>query len=200
MVDNESGEISTRPTATDWRWYIVGFPMYTAIASILPLLLLQWRYIHAPTGRAPAWALVGGLLFGAAVAFWFTSRMVNRQYWRLTQSELIGGMTGRMRYPLSAIEKIVVGLPGQMPVPGMSAFASPALKELYAEKQASSLLVMFRDGAMLPLKLRAMANGAELTDELTNRLHDRVSRDYVYSDKEIRILRSADPNTLIRKS
>jgi hypothetical protein len=191
---------STRPTSSDWIAYIVGFPMFTAIAAILPLLLLQSHCVHTPTGTAPSWAIVGVLLFGAVVAFWFTSRLVSRHFWRLTQSELIGGITGRIRYPLSSIEKIIVGLPGQMPIPRTGAFASPALKELYAEKQASSLLLMFQDGTLLPLKLRAMADGATLMDELVSRLQNRVARDYVYSDKEIRILRSAVPNMLIRKS
>jgi hypothetical protein len=193
-------EISTRPTSSDWIAYIVGFPMFTAIAAMLPMLLLQSHYVHTPTGTAPSWAIVGVLLFGAVVAFWFTSRLVNRHFWRLTQSELIGGITGKIRYPLSSIEKIIIGLPGQMPIPGTNALVSPALKELYAEKQATSLLLMFQDGALLPLKLRAMANGATLMDELVNRLQNRVARDYVYSDKEIKILRGAVPNMLIRKS
>jgi hypothetical protein len=197
-MKEEIDAISTHPTSKDWLAYIVGFPMFTAIASILPLLLLQSHYVRTPTGTAPSWAIVGVLIFGAVVAFWFTSRLVSRHFWRLTSSELIGGITGKIRYPLSSIQRIIVGLPGQMPIPGTGAFASPALKELYAEKQASSLLVMFQDGALLPLKLRAMANGATLMDELVNRLHNRVTRDYVYSDKEIKILRSAVPNILIR--
>jgi hypothetical protein len=130
---------------------------------------------------------------------WFVSRLVGRYFWRLTQSELIGGINGKIRYPLSSIEKIIVGLPGQMLVPGAAALASPALKEAYAKKQAGSLLVIFQDGALLPLKLRAMTNGGILMDELVNRLPNRVTRDYVYSDQEIKILRSAVPNVLIWK-
>jgi hypothetical protein len=174
--------------------------MFTAIAAMLPLLLLQSHYVHTPTGTAPTWAIVGVLLFGAVVAFWFMSRLVNRHFWRLTRSELIGGITGNVRYPLTSIEKIIVGLPDQIPIRGTSAIVSPVLKELYAEKQATSLLVMFQDGALLPLKLRAMANGSMLMGELVDRLQNHVARDYVYSDKEIKILRSAVPNMLIRKS
>jgi hypothetical protein len=198
-MKEEIGEISTRPTSRDWIAYIVGFPMFTAIAAILPLLLVQSHYVHTPTGTAPAWEIVGVLLLGAVVAFWFTSRLVNRHFWRLTRSELIGGITGNVRYPLASIEKIIIGLPDQMPIRGTSAIVSPALKELYAEKQAASLLVIFQDGALLPLKLRAMANGSMLMDELVDRLQNLVVRDYVYSDKEIKILRSAVPNMLIRK-
>ena len=91
-------------------------------------------------------------------------------------------------------------MPDQIPIRGTSAIVSPVLKELYAEKQATSLLVMFQDGALLPLKLRAMANGSMLMGELVDRLQNHVARDYVYSDKEIKILRSAVPNMLIRKS
>jgi len=199
MVKDESGEISTGPNANDWLACILGFPMYTAIASILPLLLLQWPYMNTPNGRAPAWAFAGILLFGAAVAAWFTGRLLNRQFWRLTQSELVSGMRGQTRYPLSNIEKIVVGLPGQLPVAGMGVFASPAQLEIFAEKQATTLLLKFNDGAMLPLNLRALANGAALMEELTGRLQERVTRNYTYSDQEIKTLRRADPNALIRK-
>ena len=116
-----------------------------------------------------------------------------------TRSELIGGITGSVRYPLASIEKIIVGLPDQMLIRRTGAIISPALKELYAEKQAASLLVIFQDGALLPLKLRAMANGSMLMDELVDRLQNLVARNYVYSDKEIKILRNAVPNMLIRK-
>jgi hypothetical protein len=200
LVKQEIGEISTHPTPSDWIAYVVGFPMFTAIAAVLPLLLLQSHYVHTPTGTAPSWAIAGVLLCGAVVAFWFTWRLVNRHFWRLTRSELIGGITGKVHYPLSSIEKIIVGLPSQMPIPGTGAFVSPALKELYAEKQATSLLLMFQDGALLPLKLRSMTNGSALMDELVDRLQNRVARDYVYSEKEIKLLKSAVPNILIRKS
>lgn len=138
------------------------------------------------------------------VAGWFTGRLINRHFWRLTQSELIGGITGNIRYPLSSIDKIIVGLPNKMPIPGSNAvfstgLLSPAIKELYAAKQAGSLLVKFQDGSLLPLKLRAMVNGGILMDELVNRLQNCVVKDYQFSDQEIKILRSADPNMIIRK-
>lgn len=196
----EAGDISTRPTSKDWRGYIVGFLTFTAIAAILPLILLQFCYVNTPAGTAPSSEIVVVILFSAFVSFWFCSRLVNRNFWCLTQSELIGGVTGKIRYPLSSIEKIIIGLPGQIPIPGTTAFTSQGLKELYAEKQATSLLVMFQDGALLPLKLRAMTNGAVLMDELVDRLQSRVVRDYVYSDKEIKTLRGVIPNILIRKS
>ena len=199
-MKEQNSEISTCPTSSDWMAYIIGFPIFTLIASILPLLLLQSRYVHTPTGKAPAWATTCVALFGAAIAFWFTSRLVNRHFWRLTESELIGGITGKIRYPLSSIDKIIIGLPGQMPIPGGSAFVSPTMKELYIEKQKTSLLVMFHDGALLPLKLRAMADGSMLMDALVERLQNRVVNDYVYSEKEIKLLKRADPNMLIRKA
>jgi len=91
-----------------------------------------------------------------------------------------------------------------MPIPGSNAvfstgLLSPAIKELYAAKQAGSLLVKFQDGSLLPLKLRAMVNGGILMDELVNRLQNCVVKDYQFSDQEIKILRSADPNMIIRK-
>jgi hypothetical protein len=192
-------EISTRPTLRDWTAYIAGFFGFTAIAAILPLLAVTWFYINMRSGRAPAWVIVSVLLFGAVVALWFICTLIGRQCWRLSESELITGITGKVRYPLSSIERIIVGLPGQIPIPGSSALLSPAMKELYAEIQKSSLLLVFRDGSMLPLKLRLLINGSRLTDTLLERLRERVVRDYAYSKPEIALLRRADPNALIRK-
>jgi hypothetical protein len=193
-------QISTRPTPRDCAAYVLAFPVFTSIAAVLPMVFLQWHYVHTSSSRAPARAVAVVLLFGAAIAFVFIFRLFNRHFWALNQTELIGGMTGGIRYPLSSVDKIIVGLPNEMPVPGLNAFSSPALKEIYEARQAGALLVIFQDGVMLPLKLGAMPNGAELMNALVERKQDRVARNYNYSKKEIKLLRGAMPNMLIKKN
>lgn len=123
-------EISTRPTPRDCAAYILALPAFTIIAVVLPMTFLQWHYVHTSNSHAPAWAVTIILLFGAAVAFVFVFRLFNRHFWRLSQTELMGGVTGSIRYPLSSIDKIIVGLPDEMPVPGVSALASPVEGDL----------------------------------------------------------------------
>ncbi|PYJ85829.1 MAG: hypothetical protein DME22_07715 [Verrucomicrobia bacterium] len=190
-------EIATHPGRKDWIASVVSFPMLTSIGAIVPLLLLTSFRVHSSTGRAPPVAILGCLLFGAAVAFWFVRRMISRQYWRLTQSELIGGMSGRIHLPLSAVEKIIIGLPTKWPIPGMDRFISPERQHAFAAIKGASLLIVFQNGALLPLSLYATPNGTALMNELVSRLKDRVVQNYSYSKEEVRLLRGADPNVLI---
>lgn len=53
---------------------------------------------------------------------------------------------------------------------------------------------------MLPLKLGAMPDGAALMNALVERMPDRVMSNYHYSEKEIKLLRGAMPNLLIKKN
>ena len=163
--------------------YAVGFPMFACIAAIPPLLLLQFFYLKTSSGRAPASAILAGCAFGVCVSFWFIRRSINRQCWRLTDSELIGGIRGQLRLPLTSIQKVIVGLPANS----------------IMAQQGSALLLVFNDATLLPLKLQAMPGGEELMSALTTKLKDRLIHDYAYSPEEIRMLRTADPNAVIQR-
>jgi hypothetical protein len=191
-------EIATHPSRKDWLAYIIGFPMFAAIAAIIPMLVLAYFTINSPAGHAPQWANALILLFGVSIAFWFVQRMSNRQYWRLTETELSSGRTGGIRFPLSSIEKIIVGLPPKWPIPGMDRLASPQLQQAFVIKKAISLLVVFQDQSLLPLNLHAMPNGTALMTELIDRMKDRVEQNHAYTPDETRLLRCADPNALIK--
>lgn len=173
----------------DWLFYIGGFPFIACIASLPPMLLLLLIEFHVktPSGQVPfparMAALAFPLVFGSCVSFWLINRCVNRQYWRLTDSELIGGIRRQIRLPLASIEKVIVGLPARSVM---------ALR-------GNALLLVFTDGRLLPLKLELMPNGTELMRQLAERLKDRIVHNYSYSPEEIKLLRQADPNALIRK-
>jgi hypothetical protein len=172
--------------------------MGTAIGSILPMLALRYFADHNPMARLPWWTWAGALLFGAALALWFVKRTIDRECWRLTDSELVGGWSGGLRLPLSSIEKVIVGLPAEWPIPGMDKVSSPRLREALVLGKDRSLLLKFQGGAMLPLTLHRIPNGSALLSELVSRLQDRVATNHSYSEKETRLLRRADPNALIR--
>ncbi len=176
-------DIATRPTPRDWMAYAFGLPMFACMAAIPPLLLVQFLYLKTPSGQAPASVIVAVFAFGLCISFWFLRRYINRQYWRLTDSELIGGIRGEVRLPLTSIAKVVVGLP---------------TNSVMAQR-GSALLLVFNDATLLPLKLEAMPGGEELMSALATRLKDRLIHDYSYSPEEIRMLRTADPNAVIRR-
>jgi hypothetical protein len=194
-------KIATQPTRSDWKAFFISFPSFTCIGAILPMLGVSWLYIDSPQGRAPASALIGCLFFGAALAFWFARRELNRKYWLLTETELVAGKWGCKHLPLSSIKKIIAGSPPlSAPVAGVSKLGfSAAIRERVAQANINALLLIFEDGRLLLLKLSCLDNGPILTNELVNRLADRVVRNHPFTDKEIRFLRPVDPNALTGK-
>jgi len=161
------------------------------IAAILPLLVLEYSYLNSPT-RPPVAAFLAVLMFGFMVGARFMLGMLDRMFWHLSGVELIGGWRGKVKLPLSSLVKIVIGLPNKVPLPGLEKSAPQQMRE-------TAILLCFADGSLLPLRLEGMPNGTRLTDELLSRYAARVDRTYKYSGAEIRLLRKAEINVLIKR-
>jgi hypothetical protein len=189
---NTPSDIKTSPRTEDWIHLCLGIPLFAIIAAILPLLALVAFYTTSPRGRPPVFGVVIVLIFGVFVGTWFMLRLLDRLYWCLTESELIGGMRGNTRISLSSLEKVVVGLPNKFAVPGLEKFAPPQIR-------ANSMLLCFSDGSLLPMHLHGIPNGTRLMNELVSRFPRQVDLHYAYSKEEIKILRKADVNVLIRR-
>jgi hypothetical protein len=159
-------------------------------------------------------ALVPGFLFG----LWFARKSIDKLYWQLTDTELSRGPYRRQKFPLASIDKIIVGLPPanavvkmlQQAKPGTALGTSvdvlstvqPGLNmvknlSLASAMKGNSLLICFKDGSWLPLRLFALPNGRALMDELRERCKDRVVESYTFSREELRRLRRRDTNELI---
>ena len=192
-------EVATEPTRSDWIYLaIIGFPMFTCIAAIIPMLCVGYFYLHSPTGDAPVLAKIICLIIGAILSFWFVRRELNRKYWLLTRTELICGRWNAKSLPLSSIKKIFVGMPSLLG--RAEKLASPKIRELAANANTNALLIIFEDGRLLLLKLSFLDNGTFLTEELVKRLPERVAWSHQYTEKEIKLLRRvADPNALSAK-
>jgi hypothetical protein len=190
---------STEPTKSDWvALAIIGFPMFTCIGSLIPLMCVSYFYLGSPTADAPVPAKISCLLAGALLAFWFVRRELDRKYWLLTGSELICGRWNAKSLPLASIKKIIVGMPSLLGRAAM--LASPQIRDLAANANTKALLIIFEDGRLLPLKLSFLENGPFLTAELVKRLPERVVWNHQYTDKEIKLLRRVtDPNALSAK-
>jgi hypothetical protein len=218
-------EITTTPpnvfrSKKDFYGTVLIFTFIGFGAVMLLELFLQFHFA-GPDYQLPRWLLIPLLLAAATPGFlfglWFAKKMLNKQYWQLTDTELSCGISRQQRFPLASIEKIIVGLPVnaveklfQRAQPGTAAGTSVdvlakidpmwntarSLWQARAVKE-NSLLICFEDGSWLPLRLFVLPNGTAIIDELKERFKDRLVQDYNYSAEEVRRLRRRDVNELI---
>jgi hypothetical protein len=189
-------------------------------AVMLLELFLQFHFA-GPDYQLPRRLIAPILLAAAAPGFlfglWFAKKMLNKQYWQLTDTELSCGISRQQRFPLVSVEKIIVGLPTealgklfQRAQPGTVAGTSVDVlakidpmwntaRSLWQARAAkeNALLICFKDGSCLPLRLFALPNGTAIIEALKERFKDRLFRDYNYSVEEVRRLRRRDANELI---
>lgn len=213
MSDRSLNEIATDPPA--WalkKSFFMGVVFFTLIgfgAMMLLELTLQFHF-GGPDYQLPHWLDAPVFLTAAAPGFlfgiWFGKKTLNKAYWRLTGTELLCGTSGQQKFPLSSIEKIIVGLPVSGIVAAAAVDAAVAAnpqwnkaKDLWQARdvKGNSLLICFKDGSLLPLRLFAIPNGTPIMEELMKRFKDRLILDHNYSREEKRRLRSRDINELI---
>jgi hypothetical protein len=193
---------------------------FTVISGMALFLLVDCFYLDSPHALIPLliFAPIPGFFFG----IWHARNLRNRQRWVLTETELIGGVSSRKIFPLASIKKNIIGLPtpGAIPVvdeipennePGTSTNLSRALLDLFFPELDSvrrdrerrefqrerTLLLIFNDGALLPLYLLSASNGDALEAELQRKLIDRLLFNYNYSSEQARILSAIKANMLI---
>jgi hypothetical protein len=154
---------------------------------------------------------------GYLIGFWLAGKQLKKQFWRLTDTELSCGVSRPQSFPLANIEKIIVGLPdgpmermAKRARPGTAAGTTVAVlstvdprwgvvENLYNARgqTENSLLICFKDGSWLPLRLFLLPNGTAIMDELKMQFSRRLIRSYNYSADEVRRLRRYDVNELI---
>ena len=192
-------DVATEPTRSDWLSLVfIGFPVFTSIASMIPMVCVGYYYMQPPTYDTPWPAKIACLILGAIVAVWFILRELNRKYWLLTGTELVYGRWNAKSLPLSSIKKIIVGMPQLMG--RAEVLASPNVRELAANANTNALLLILEDGRLLNLKLSFLAEGPFLTAELVKRLSNRAVWNHKFTKEEISFLRrAADPNAISSK-
>lgn len=189
-------------------------------AVMLLELFLQFHFA-GPDYQLPHFLILPIMLVAATPGFlfglWLARKQLKKQFWRLTDTELSCGISRPQNFPLADIEKIIVGLPVnalgkvfQRAKPGTVAGASVAVLStvdprwdtvrklaLASAVKENSLLICFKDGSWLPLRLYLLPNGTAIMDGLKERFKDRLVQDYNYSAEEVRRLRRRDVNELI---
>jgi hypothetical protein len=196
------------------------FTLIGWIAAMLLVLFFQFHFL-GPLNEFPQpartiifiLAAVPGFLFG----LWFAKKEINKGHWELTDSTLLRGIYGQQKFPLASIEKIIVGLPANKiakafqrakpgTAPGASVDVLSAVDSRWKTVQTlalasavkeNSMLICFKDGSWLPLRLHLFPNGRSLMEALKERCKDRVIESYNYSPEELKRLRKRDVNELI---
>ncbi len=219
-----NGMIATQPPVSQTKGAVVLNIFVFTVVGMIPIMLLglflQFHFA-GPDYQLPHRLIAPILLAAATPGFlfglWFSRKMLNKQYWQLTDTELSCGVSRQQRFLLASIEKIIVGLPVdalgklfQRAQPGTAAGTSVAVLStvdprwgtvrklaLASAVKENSLLICFKDSSCLPLRLYLLPNGTAIMDELKERCKDRLVLDYNYSAEEVRRLRRRDANELI---
>lgn len=154
---------------------------------------------QTPGSLKGVFAAVSGLL-GVGLMFAFLRWEQDRWYWVLEGNKLIGGKKKEKVFPLSSVVKIVPGLPDKInPLVAANKFVHPELWATVMAERQLALLLKFADGSFMPFHVHRCVNGCPLMTELVKRLTDRVDSDYEYTQKEVKSLRSADWNRVVRQ-
>jgi hypothetical protein len=195
-----------------------------AVIGMIPIMLLElFLQFHfaGPDYQLPRFLILPIFLAAATPGFlfglWFARKQLKKQFWRLTDMELSCGVSRPQSFLLADIEKIIVGLPVgavskmfQQAKPGTVAGTSVAALStvdprwdtvrklsLASTDNGNSLLICFKDGSCLPLRLFLLPNGTAIMNALKERFKDRLVESYNYSPEEVRKLRRCDVNELI---
>ena len=97
--------------------FVATISMFAAVGLIPIMLLGLFLQFHfaGPDYQLPRRLIAPILLAAATPGFlfglWFSRKMLNKQYWQLTDTELSCGISRQQRFLLASIEKIFVGLP-----------------------------------------------------------------------------------------
>ena len=207
--------IETRPPFSERIASFFLVLMFSVIGAIPLLLLISYLYLNTPATRPPAALMICTLIPGFLFGIFYGRKTWNKVNWRLTDSELICGTSGKMVFPLRSVEKVIVGLPtgtvgkvlkrdkpGSVVSAGLDVITAinPSgsfVRRAYVPLRENSLLLCFADGSWLPLSLYLTPNGAQIMETLKERFKDRLVHNYEYSPEETRLLRSRDINELI---
>jgi len=124
----------------------------------------------------------------------------DRWYWVLEDDKLIGGRKKDKVFPLSSITAVVPSLPDEINLfVAASGFKNPELRDAIIIERQLALCLKFADGSFMPFHVHRCVNGTRLMTELVTRLAGHVVPDYQYTKLEIKALRSADWNRIVKR-
>lgn len=167
-----------------------------AMIIICILIPLEYRNGFDTPVRTKQVVVAGSYLLGLGLLMLFLRQQQDRWHWLLNDRELVGGRKRRNIYPFSSMAAIVPGLPAQKSI--ILAFAKSGAREAIAADRKISLLIVFKDGMLMPFHVHRCNGGTQLMTLLLAKCGDIVRTDYEYTEAELKALKFADWNRPVR--
>ena len=203
MTEEKSAVFRARPPKPPF-WH---YPAIVLLSAMVPGVFYVLVFVIAAeliTGfqvtQQTRYVLSGlGCLLGVATMAVFLRWEQDRWYWELTETELVWGIRKKKVYPLSSIVRLLDGMPDiTLPAKSLIDMINPRLSAVLAVGRVQAFLLVFHDRSLLPMHIHACEGGTRLMEELKVRLGDRVCEKYELTEAEVRALRLADWNRLVR--
>ncbi len=170
--------IEAKPTKSDVLiWWPVLFPLMALIATVPLLLAVGFRQMQHTGMPVPPWEFSIILIPGLLLGLYVSPHLLHRRYWKLTEDQLLAGITGRKSYPLQSLDRIVPGVLNQ-----------DVIDRVVINHRLAPVL-RFVDGTLLSLNLHALPNGTRLMAELVSCCRERLDPEYEFSTQELKCLR-----------
>lgn len=185
------------------HWFlIVGMSMVFPGALILVGLVIVSDLMtdyQTPALLKGIFAIVSAVL-GVGLMLAFLRWEQDRWYWVLDEEKLIGGRKKDKVFPLSSVIRVVPGLPDKTnPLIAVNKYVNPEIWTNFMSERKRALLLKFVDGSFMPFHVHRCVNGTPFMTALVKRLADCFDSDYEYTRREVKALRSADWNRVVKR-
>lgn len=195
--------IRCHPPATPlWHWVLAIVAAVAVFGSLIFAGLFMIVELCSNQAASPQTKLMLFILSGmisVILLVLFIHWEHDRWFWTLTGEALIGGRKQTQQIPLSSISLIVPGLPEKAHlIVEANRFINPQIWQGLIHERRLALLLKFADGSFMPLHVHRCVEGRTLMSALIQRLANRIDPDYVYSPREVKALRAADWNRVVK--
>lgn len=165
------------------------------------LLIISELVTNYETTQQTKCVLLGvGVVISIVLLSVFIRWVQDPWYWILEKDRLVGGRRKDKVFPLSSITTIVPGLPDKTnPLVAANKFVNPEIWTIVVTERKLALLLKFSDGSFMSFHVHRCVDGSRLMTELITRLAEHIDRHYEYTDQEIKALRSADWNRVVKQ-
>jgi len=199
----EGDEIKCRPPRPPLWHYpaLIIMPVFVPGLFILAGMVMVSECVtnYSTTDNAKIVMAVASAFIAIALMAVFLRWEQDRWYWVLSGDRLIGGILRDKTFHLASVDRVVLGMPveGNL-LMGLIAAARPDLADALRSEKKIAIVLMFKDGSILPMHLYRCENGSRLMARLLEQVQDRVVPNYRYSATEERLLRQLEWNRPVR--
>ncbi len=162
------------------------------------ILIIHFCFVKTPEIRPPIWIIILCLIFGGFFSRKALSSLFTTDYTLSDTDLIIGSPLYKNKLQLSKIVKIVKGIPASSSIAYRSTIMGENGKILASSICSNTLFLKFTDGYFLTLNIHSMKNGTILMEELLKSQADKIEEEYVFNEKENKLLKKHNINALVK--